>query len=74
MDVAPSVPPICLTLATSSDNVACKIKPWLSKGIKGWLFSLHPKNPAEAPSLRSGTTLRSNQLDEAEHFYAQSLR
>jgi hypothetical protein len=43
--LAPSVRPICLTLATSSDSVAGKIKPWPSKmsrafyrdkqGIKG---------------------------------------
>ena len=55
-NLAPFIRPICLTLATSSDSIVCKIKPWLSKnesrfyrdkqGQRGCRpFPLHPQSP-----------------------------
>ena len=78
--LASVIRPICLTLATSSDSMTCKIKPWLSKmgscfyrdkqGIKG-LAAPFPRTPnprrSSSTSLRT-TTDTNTLLDEAEHY------
>ncbi len=65
--LAPSVRPTCLTLATSSDSVAGKVKPWLSRmsrfyrdkrGIKGLATPFPaPGNPRSSDGRGRSRTL-----------------
>jgi hypothetical protein len=74
-NLAPFIRPICLTLATSSDSMVCKINPWLSKnesrfyrdkqGIKG-LAAPFPCTPN--PHRNSSASRRTISLDDPEHL------